>query len=267
LRRSQRSAQEALGDNSCAVHEAYAKGAQVITCSRRVRANATHENNPDCAAFFCLNIYMMTREDFVPVASRETDTRRGRRLEYFTLGWNLTEAVVGIGAGIIAGSMALVGFGLDSIIESFSGATLLWRLQSHEAGEKREQRALKLVGISFFVLAAYVAIDAAKTLVQREPPHASIVGVCLAAVSIVVMPLLARAKRRVAARLNSRALVADSRQTDLCAYLSGILFVGLILNALFGWWWADSIAAILMVPIITREGIEALRGDACDDCS
>jgi divalent metal cation (Fe/Co/Zn/Cd) transporter len=133
--------------------------------------------------------------------------------------------------------------------------------------EKREQLALKLVGISFFVLAAYVAVDAAKTLVQREPPHASIVGVCLAAVSIVVMPLLARAKRRVAARLNSRALVADSRQTDLCAYLSGILFVGLALNALFGWWWADSIAAILMVPIITREGIEALRGDACDNCS
>ena len=95
---------------------------------------------------------------------------------------------------------------------------------------------------------------------------ASIVGVCLAAVSIVVMPLLARAKRRVAARLNSRALVADSRQTDLCAYLSGILFVGLALNALFGWWWADSIAAILMVPIITRESIEALKGDACDGC-
>ena len=196
---------------------------------------------------------------------RESDKRKGRRLEYFTLGWNLTEAVVGIGAGVIAGSIALIGFGVDSIFESLSGATLLWRLQSHEAGEKREQLALKLVGISFFVLAAYVAIDAAKTLVQREPPHASIVGVCLAAVSIVVMPLLAREKRRVAARLNSRALVADSRQTDLCAYLSGILFVGLALNALFGWWWADSIAAILMVPIITREGIEALKGDACDE--
>jgi divalent metal cation (Fe/Co/Zn/Cd) transporter len=197
---------------------------------------------------------------------RGNNTRTGRRLEYFTLGWNLTEAVVGIAAGIIAGSIALVGFGVDSIIESFSGAILLWRLQSQETGENREHLALKLVGISFFVLAAYVAIDATKTLIQREPPHASIVGVCLATVSIVVMPLLARAKRRVAARLNSRALVADSRQTDLCAYLSGILFVGLILNALFGWWWADSIAAILMVPIITREGIEALKGDACDAC-
>jgi divalent metal cation (Fe/Co/Zn/Cd) transporter len=204
--------------------------------------------------------------DFAHLASRETDTRRGRRLEYFTLGWNLTEAVVGISAGVIAGSIALIGFGVDSIIESFSGAILLWRLQRHKADEKREQLALKLVGISFFVLAAYVAADAAKTLIQRDPPHASTVGVCLAAVSIVVMPLLARAKRRVAARLKSRALVADSRQTDLCAYLSSILFVGLIFNALFGWWWADSIAAILMVPIITREGLEALKGKACDAC-
>ena len=205
--------------------------------------------------------------DVVHVASRETDTREGRRLEYFTLGWNLIEAVVGTGAGIIAGSIALVGFGVDSIIESLSGASLLWRLRSDEVGDKREQPALRLVGISFFLLAVYVAAEAIKTLLQREPPQASIVGICLAAVSIVVMPLLARAKRRVAARLNSRALVADSRQTDLCAYLSGILFVGLALNALFGWWWADSIAAIMMVPIITREGIEALRGDTCVNCS
>jgi divalent metal cation (Fe/Co/Zn/Cd) transporter len=212
-----------------------------------------------------LNVHVAMNH-IVHSASRATDARKGRRLEYFTLGWNLIEAVMGIGAGVIAGSIALIGFGVDSIIESLSGASLLWRLQSHEADEKREQLALKLVGISFFVLAAYVAADAVKTLVQREAPHASIVGVCLAAVSIVVMPLLARAKRRVAARLNSRALVADSRQTDLCAYLSGILFVGLILNALFGWWWADSIAAILMVPIIMREGIEAFKGDVCDNC-
>ena len=197
---------------------------------------------------------------------RASDTREGRRLEYFTLGWNLTEALVGIGAGVIAGSIALIGFGVDSIIESFSGAILLWRLQRHKADEKREQLALKLVGISFFILAAYVAADAAKTLIQQEAPQASIVGVCLATVSIIVMPILARAKRRVAVRLHSRALVADSRQTDLCACLSSILFVGLILNALFGWWWADSTAAILMVPIITREGIEALKGNACDDC-
>lgn len=203
--------------------------------------------------------------DVARSVSRETDTAKGRKLEYFTLGWNLTEAVVGISAGFIAGSIALIGFGVDSVIESFSGASLLWRLQSAEADEKREQLALRLVGMSFFVLAAYVAADAVKTLIQREPPDASIVGICLAAVSLVVMPLLARAKRRVAARLNSCALVADSRQTDLCAYLSGILFVGLILNALFGWWWADSLAAILMVPIIAREGVEAFRGDVCGE--
>ena len=196
----------------------------------------------------------------VQSAGRECEIRKGRRLEYFTLGWNLTEAVVGVGAGVIAGSIALIGFGMDSIIESFSGATLLWRLQSREADEKREQIALKLVGISFFVLAVYVAAEAIKTLIRQEPPDASIVGMCLSAISIVVMPLLARAKRHVAARLNSRALVADSRQTDLCAYLSGILFVGLVLNALFGWWWADSLAAILMVPIIAREGVEAFKG-------
>jgi divalent metal cation (Fe/Co/Zn/Cd) transporter len=213
-----------------------------------------------------VNVAPMSSTIPAQVDLRANDTRMGRRLEYFTLGWNLTEAVVGIGAGVIAGSIALVGFGADSIIESFSGAILLWRLRRHKADQQREQLALKLVGISFFVLAAYVAIDAAKTLIQREPPHASIVGVCLAAISIIVMPLLARAKRRVAARLDSRALVADSRQTDLCAYLSGILFVGLILNALFGWWWSDSIAAILMVPIITREGIQALKGNACTEC-
>jgi divalent metal cation (Fe/Co/Zn/Cd) transporter len=204
--------------------------------------------------------------DPVYSAARETEMRKGRRLEYFTLGWNLTEAFVGVCAGVIAGSIALIGFGLDSIIESFSGATLLWRLQSGEADERREQIAVKLVGMSFFGLAVYVAADAIKTLVQREPPDASIVGVCLSIVSIIVMPLLARAKRRVAAGLDSRALVADSHQTDLCAYLSGILFVGLGLNALFGWWWADSIAAILMVPIITHEGIEAFKSDSCGSC-
>jgi Cation efflux family len=150
--------------------------------------------------------------DFARSVSRETETAKGRTLEYFTLGWNLTEAVVGISAGFMAGSIALVGFGVDSVIEGFSGASLLWRLQSAEADEKREQLALRLVGISFFVLAAYVATDAVKTLIQREPPDASIVGICLAAISLAVMPLLARAKRRVAARLNSCALVADSRR-------------------------------------------------------
>jgi divalent metal cation (Fe/Co/Zn/Cd) transporter len=187
-------------------------------------------------------------------------------LEYFTLGWNVLEAVVAVGAGLGANSIALIGFGVDSLIECVSGTILLWRLQAHEADERRERLALRLVGVSFFLLAAYVALDAGKTLILRELPDASVVGICLSAVSVVLMPLLARAKRRVAARLESHALVADSRQTDLCAYLSAILLVGLGLNALFGWWWADSLAALVMVPIIAREGIVSFKGKVGDDC-
>ena len=196
-----------------------------------------------------------------PFASASDFIRRGRRLEYFTLGWNLTEAVVAMIAGLFAGSIALIGFGIDSVIESMSGGILLWRLQVHNADENREQRALKLVGVSFFLLAVYVAFEATKSLLEREASNASVVGIALAIVSLIVMPLLARAKRRVAARIESRALVADSRQTDICAYLSAILLGGLLLNAFFGWWWADPIAALCMLPLIVREGFESFRGD------
>lgn len=200
-------------------------------------------------------------------SQRAEDTRRARRLEYLTIGWNFfIEAGIAIGAGIVAGSIALVGFGVDSFIESLSGGVLLWRLRSHEADERRERLALKFVGVSFLVLAAYVAFDAAKTLWLREPPETSMVGITLAAFSLAIMPVLARAKRRVAARLQSRALHADSRQTDICAYLSAILLGGLGLNALTGWWWADPVAALVMLPIIAKEGLEALRGEVCADC-
>lgn len=197
------------------------------------------------------------------VIRRDEAVRQGRRLEYFTVGWNLIEAAVALGAGLFAGSIALIGFGIDSLIETSSGAVLLWRLKEGEEGEQRERIALKLVGISLLALAAYVAIDATKGLILKEPPEESLVGIILAAVSLIVMPLLAWAKRRVAARLNSQALVADSHQTDICAYLSAILLVGLGLNALFGWWWADPISALAMVPIIVKEGLEALRGESC----
>jgi len=196
--------------------------------------------------------------------------RRGLRLEILTLAWNSLEAVVAIAAGWIAGSIALIGFGLDSVIESASGAVLLWRLRRDADLTRREhveRRALQLVGWSFLLLAAYVAVDASRSLWLRESPDRSTVGIILAAVSLVVMPLLARAKRRVAARISSRALHADSRQTDLCAYLSAILLGGLLLNAFLGWWWADPVAALLMVPIIAREGRDALRGERCSDCS
>ena len=199
-------------------------------------------------------------------AIRDAAIRQGRRLEYFTVGWNLIEAAVALGAGLFAGSIALIGFGIDSLIETSSGAVLLWRLQEGEEGEKRERMALKLVGISLMALAVYVAIDATKGLILKEPPEESLVGIILAAVSLIVMPLLAWAKRKVAAKLNSQALVADSHQTDICAYLSAILLVGLGVNALFGWWWADPVSALAMVPIIVKEGLEALRGEACEEC-
>lgn len=191
--------------------------------------------------------------------------RRGRSLEYFTIIWNCLESVVAIGSGLVAGSIALVGFGFDSLIESSSGVALLWRLRDGEKGEQREKAALKFVGVSFLLLAAYVAFDAVKSLIEREAPKTSYVGIGLAVLSLVVMPLLAIKKRQVAALLNSRALQADSRQTDICAYLSAILLGGLLLNVFFGWWWSDPVAALGMVVIIAKEGIQALKGETCCD--
>lgn len=210
----------------------------------------------------------MTCECASPDAARAMDVKRGRLLEYLTVGWNAGEALIAVGAGILAGSIALIGFGLDSLIEMSSGVILLWRLHSDADVEKREAveaRALKLVGASFLLLAAYVSFDAAKSLLAREAPDASFIGMALAVVSLIVMPLLARAKQRVAARIHSRALQADSRQTDICAYLSAILLVGLGLNAVFGWWWADPVGALAMVPIIVKEGKEALEGERCSE--
>ncbi len=200
-------------------------------------------------------------------AIAETDSlvARGRRLEYVTLGWNSLEALLSLAAGLLAGSIALVGFGVDSVIEVSSGAVLLWRLGAGAEAERREQIALRFVGICFLLLAAYVAWDAITSLVHREAPHESYVGIGVAAASLIAMPLLARAKRRVARGLNSGAMQADSRQTDICAYLSAILLGGLLLNALFGWWWADPIAALVMVPLIAKEGIEGVRGKTCCD--
>ena len=194
--------------------------------------------------------------------------RRGKVLEYATVGYNSLEGIIAIAAGLMAGSIALVGFGFDSVIEVISGVTLLWRLHADVDEEKRErveQRALRIVGASFLLLAAYVTFDALKALVLREPPDESVIGIVLAAVSLVVMPFLVRAKRRVAGAIGSRALNADATQTALCTYLSAILLAGLLLNATLGWWWADPVAAMVMVPIIVREGLEGIRGERCDD--
>ena len=208
-----------------------------------------------------------------PLAINEQSNRlalvkRGRYLEYFTIGYNSLEGLIAVVAGLIAGSVALVGFGFDSLIEVTSGAVLLWRLHA-DVDEARRERveviSLRIVGVCFVVLALYVSYDSIKSLLRREAPEESVVGIVLAAVSLIVMPLLVRAKRRVARGINSGALMADSKQTELCTYLSGILLGGLLLNALFGWWWADPVAALIMVPIIVKEGVEALRGETCCD--
>lgn len=194
--------------------------------------------------------------------------RRGPYLEYFTIGYNSLEGLLAVVAGLIAGSIALVGFGFDSLIEVTSGAVLLWRLRA-DVNEARRERveaiSLRIVGACFVVLAIYVSYDSIKSLVRREAPEESLIGILLAAVSLIVMPLLVRAKRKVARAINSGALMADSKQTEICTYLSAILLGGLLLNALLGWWWADPVAALIMVPIIVKEGIEALRGETCCD--
>ncbi|HUS12330.1 MAG TPA: cation transporter [Pyrinomonadaceae bacterium] len=201
-------------------------------------------------------------------SNRPALIKKGRYLEYFTIGYNSLEGLIAVAAGLMAGSIALVGFGFDSLIEVTSGAALLWRLHA-DVNEARRERveaiSLRIVGVCFVVLAIYVSYDSLKSLVRREAPEESLIGIILAAVSLVIMPLLVRAKRKVARGIRSGALMADSKQTELCTYLSGILLVGLLLNALLGWWWADPVAALIMVPIIVKEGVKALRGETCCD--
>ncbi len=193
---------------------------------------------------------------------------RGRRLEYFTIGWNLLEGLIAVEAGAIAGSISLVGFGMDSFIEVTSGGVLLWRMSvdaDAESRERNERLSLRIVGICFLGLAAYVAFESVSDLLHRKSPEHSVPGIVLACVSLVVMPLLSRAKKRVGIELGSRAMHADAKQTDFCFYLSAILLVGLVLNATLGWWWADPVSALVMVPVILREGWHSFNGEACCD--
>jgi cation diffusion facilitator family transporter len=201
---------------------------------------------------------------------RSVVVRRGRRLEYLTIAWNLLEAAVGVAAGLAAGSIALLGFGIDSFVEVVSGAALLWRISAdanQRDRERKEKRALRIVGICFVALAAYISYESVGDLWRKRAPEHSVPGIILAIASLLVMPLLSRAKSRVGHALGSAAMRADAKQSAFCAYLSAIVIVGLLLNAFLGWWWADPLAALVMVPIIAREGIEALRGKVCDDCA
>lgn len=198
--------------------------------------------------------------------NRAGQIERGVWLEWFTVGYNSLEGLIALIAGFLAGSIALVGFGLDSVIEVTSGGVLLWRLRSDAEEKRRERReatALRIVGICFLALAIYVGYDAGISLVYKKTPEHSLTGIVLAVVSLIVMPVLARAKRGVAARIQSAAMTADAKQTEFCTYLSAILLCGLLLNAVFGWWWADPAAGLLMVPIIVKEGWAAVHGKTC----
>ena len=203
---------------------------------------------------------------FAPAeAARRRLLRRAHALLYLTVAWNIVEGVVAVGSGVVAGSIALVGFGLDSFIEVFAALTLLWRLRHEgEAAERAERRALTLIGLTFLLLAAYVLAQAIFTFVGREEPAESPVGIVLSLVSLAVMPGLGLAKRFCALRLGSRALVAESLETLICSYLSLTLFIGLFLNAALGWWWADPAAALAMVPWLAKEGLEGIRGEEND---
>ena len=194
--------------------------------------------------------------------------RRGMRLEYFTIAWNSVEGLVGIVAGALAGSISLVGFGVDSIIEVTSGAAVLWRMSGDGDAcnrDRRERRALQVVGVCFLALSVYVAYESIHDLIARRAAASSLAGILLAVISLMVMPLLARAKRRVGRALQSAAMRADAKQTEFCVYLSAILLAGLLLNAVWGLWWADPVAALAMAPIIAAEGVKSLRGQPCCD--
>lgn len=199
---------------------------------------------------------------------RQAVARRGKQLEYFTIAWNTLEGLVAVVAGALAGSISLVGFGIDSFIEVTSGGVLLWRMSVDADVRKRERReklSLRIVGLCFLALAAYVGYESISDLVSRNSPEHSIPGIVLACVSLVVMPLLSRAKKKVGNELGSAAMHADAKQTDFCVYLSAILLLGLVLNAALGWWWADPVSALIMVPLIAKEGAQAMKGEMCCD--
>ncbi len=194
--------------------------------------------------------------------------RRGIVLNYITLGYNTAEAIASLLVGALTGSVALVGFGFDSVIELGASGAAQWRLRADGdvvRRERVERVTHRAIGYSFLLLAAYIAYESGRTLWRRERPEGTTAGAVILALSVVVMPILARAKRRVAHALHSRALASESMQTSVCGYLSAIALGGVLLNGLFGWWWADPVAALAMVPIIALEGVRGVRGQPSDD--
>jgi divalent metal cation (Fe/Co/Zn/Cd) transporter len=207
----------------------------------------------------------MSATSVAPALSPAERARLGRRAQTLagaSVAYNVLEAVVAIAAGVVAGSVALVGFGLDSVVEVSSGLIILWQFH-HRLPESRERQALRLMALSFFALAAYVTFESARALLFGGETDASPVGIGLATASLVIMPFLSWAQRRTGRALGSNAVVADSTQTLLCTYLSAVLLVGLVLNATLGWSWADPLAGLVIAAIAVREGVEAWRGEGC----
>jgi divalent metal cation (Fe/Co/Zn/Cd) transporter len=205
----------------------------------------------------------MTAED------RQAFIRRGLWLNYFTIAYNALEAIASLAAGVAAGSIALLGFGVDSVIELAASGAAQWRLRSDLDSVRRagiEHTTRRTIGVCFLALAAYIGYESLTALWRHEQPAKSVAGIVILAASVIVMPMLARAKRRVALAMGSRALTSEARQTSLCAYLSAIALVGIALNALFGWWWADPVAALAMLPIVAREGVEGFAAEKQSSC-
>jgi divalent metal cation (Fe/Co/Zn/Cd) transporter len=203
-----------------------------------------------------------------PPAEREALVRRAQLLARLGLAWHGIEAAVALAAGVVAGSVALVGFGADSLVEAVAGFVVLWRFAGTRASsDAAERRAQRLIGLSFFLIAAYVGVEAVRSLAGGEHPEASTVGIVLAAVTLATMPPLALAKARVGEKLGSSATKSEGRQNMLCAYLSAGLLVGLGVNALFGWWWADPAVALAIAAVAVHEGREAWRGEDCACCA
>jgi divalent metal cation (Fe/Co/Zn/Cd) transporter len=202
--------------------------------------------------------------DLPTAPGRQTLVRRARLLALAGLAWHVVEAAVALAAGLAAGSIALVGFGADSVVEAGAGAIVLWRFSGRRAAsDAAERRAQRLVGASFFAIAIYVAVEAAHTLLAGDHPNTSLVGIALAAVTLVTMPPLAAAKARLGERLGSAVTRSEGRQNLLCAYLSAAVLAGLVANAVAGLWWADPAAALVISGVAAREGREAWRGEGC----
>ena len=227
---------------------------------KQISVSLDSKTSKDCSSSDCC---LISKND-----QRQSIIKRGQLLQYATLGYCGLEGIIGIVAGFACGSVALVGFGLDSAVEVTSGVASLARLKADGHSfwhEKMEKLSLQIIGVCFIALALYVAWESIEALAAHHVPEASVPGIFLALSSVLIMPRLAKAKKIVAQNLGSAALKADSNQAVFCSYLSAILLLGLVLNTVLGWWWADSVSALCMVPIIGREGLLAIVGKSCND--